>query len=706
MAVDAKGTNGKAKDLKAETGKGKGKGKGEMEKGLKGSGRDRGYTADDITVLKGLEAVRRRPAMYIGDTSARGLHHLVYEVVDNSIDEALGGYCKNITVTINADGSISVEDDGRGIPTEMHAQEKRSALEVVMTVLHAGGKFDKNSYKVSGGLHGVGVSVVNALSEMLEVEVYRDGKVFYQKYKRGDPVAPVKVIGKAERTKTGTKVRFLPDGTIFKNRVFKFETVAERLRELAFLNPDVVLRIEDARSESGEEEVFHFEGGLREFVAYIDATRPAVMKKPFYAKGEGKDESDRSVGVEVALQYNDQFSENVFSYVNNINTHEGGTHLVGFRTALTRTINNFGYKNGLIKEQGVQLVGDDFREGLTAVISVKVPEPQFEGQTKTKLGNSEVKSIVESIVGSELQSWLEENSPDAKRIIEKTLRAAEAREAARKARDLTRRKNALDGGGLPGKLADCSITDPEHCELYLVEGDSAGGSAKQGRDRRFQAILPLKGKILNVEKARLHKILENEEIRAIFTAIGAGVGEDFDPAKIRYRKIILMCDADVDGSHIRTLLLTLFFRYMKELIELGCVYIAQPPLYKVKKGKQEFYAFDEDERDEIVKRLKSEKKAARGAKVEEREEVAAVTEDGAIVSSDGIVISRFKGLGEMNPEQLWGTTMNPESRTVLQVSIENAADADRTFSILMGDEVEPRREFIEKNAKYVRNLDV
>jgi DNA gyrase subunit B len=690
MAVDTK-------DLKKK--------KAESTKGTRSTNGNHGYTADDITVLKGLEAVRRRPAMYIGDTAARGLHHLVYEVVDNSIDEALAGYCKNINVSINGDGSVTVDDDGRGIPTDMHPQEKRSALEVVMTVLHAGGKFDKNTYKVSGGLHGVGVSVVNALSEWLEVEVRRDGKVFFQKYKKGDPVAPVKLIGKEDKAKTGTRITFLPDSTIFKNRVFKFEMLAERLRELAFLNPDTILRIEDTRTKNGDEEVFHFEGGLREFVQYIDATRPAITKKQFYAKGQDKDESGRMVEVEVAFQYNDQFSENVFSYVNNINTHEGGTHLVGFRTALTRTINNYGYKSGLIKETGVQLVGDDFREGLTAVISVKVPEPQFEGQTKTKLGNSEVKSIVESVVGAQLQSWLEENNPEARRIIDKTLRAAEAREAARKARDLTRRKNALDGGGLPGKLADCSISDPDHCELYLVEGDSAGGSAKQGRDRRSQAILPLKGKILNVEKARLHKILENEEIRAIFTAIGAGVGEEFDASKIRYGKIIIMCDADVDGSHIRTLLLTLFFRYMKELVELGHVYIAQPPLYKVKKGKQEHYAFDEEERDEIIKRIRSEKKSGRAQKVEE-EEVPEPGEEGAAVSSDGIVISRFKGLGEMNPEQLWGTTMNPESRTVLQVTIENAAEADRTFSILMGDEVEPRREFIEKNAKYVRNLDV
>jgi len=603
-------------------------------------------------------------------------------------------------VKINNDGSVTVIDDGRGIPTGIIAEEKRSALEVVMTVLHAGGKFDKNTYKVSGGLHGVGVSVVNALSEWLEVEVRREGKISFQKYKKGDPVETVKVTGKAEKGQTGMKVTFMPDGTIFKNRVFKFETIAERLRELAFLNKEVSLEITDLRAKQEQTDRFHFEGGIVEFVQYIDATRPSVMKKPVYAKGADKDENGRMVEVEVSLQYNDQYTENVFSYVNNINTHEGGTHLVGFRTALTRTLNNYGYKNNLVKEDKITLTGDDFREGLTAVISVKVPEPQFEGQTKTKLGNSEVKSIVESVVGQELANWLEQNPGDAKRIIEKSLRAAEAREAARKARDLTRRKNALDGGGLPGKLADCSINDPEHCELYLVEGDSAGGSAKQGRDRRFQAILPLKGKILNVEKARLHKILENEEIRNIFTAIGAGVGDDFDPAKIRYSKIILMCDADVDGSHIRTLLLTLFFRYMKQLIELGHVYIAQPPLYKIKKGKQEFYAFDEEERDEILKRLKSEKKNAH-----EEEEIVEIVEEG-VVPKNGSVISRFKGLGEMNPEQLWSTTMNPETRTILQVTIENAADADRTFSILMGDEVEPRRAFIEKNAKYVRNLDV
>ncbi len=659
------------------------------------------YTAEDITVLKGLEAVRRRPAMYIGDVSTRGLHHLVYEIVDNSIDEALAGFCKNIDVKINKDGSISVADDGRGIPTGIHKEEKRSALEVVLTVLHAGGKFDKNTYKVSGGLHGVGVSVVNALSEVLEVTVKTEGKIWYQKYKKGDPVAPVKVIGTMSKTdKTGTTVTFMPDGSIFKNRTYKFDTLAERLRELAFLNPEVTLEITDLRNKQEQTEKFHFKGGLMEFVKYTDSTRPSIMKKVFHAKGEGKDENDRTVEVEAAFQYNDQYSENVFSYVNNINTHEGGTHLVGFRTALTRSLNTFASKNNLVKDDKIQLTGEDFKEGLTAVISVKVPEPQFEGQTKTKLGNSEIKAIVESVIGPALTDWLENNSPDAKRIIDKSLRAAEAREASRKARDIARRKNAMDGAGLPGKLADCSINDPEHCEMYLVEGDSAGGSAKQGRDRRFQAILPMKGKILNVEKARLHKMLENEEIRNIFTAIGAGVGEDFNQEKLRYNKIIIMCDADVDGSHIRTLLLTLFFRYMKPLVELGHVYIAQPPLYKLKKGKKEMYAFDDEERDEVIKRLKGEKAEKRS---EEEEEV--VTEEGAQVKS-GIIISRFKGLGEMNPEQLWSTTMNPETRTILQVGIENAADADRTFSILMGDEVEPRRQFIEKNAKYVRNLDV
>ncbi|HEY4643546.1 MAG TPA: DNA topoisomerase (ATP-hydrolyzing) subunit B [Bacteroidota bacterium] len=657
------------------------------------------YGAEKITVLKGLEAVRHRPAMYIGDVSARGLHHLVYEVVDNSIDEALAGFCKTIVVTVNKDGSVTVEDDGRGIPVDIHPEEGRSALEVVMTVLHAGGKFDKQTYKVSGGLHGVGVSVVNALSEWLEAEVYRDGKVWYQKYRRGDPVEPVKMVGKADRQKVGTKVTFLPDGKIFKNREFKFDTIAERLRELAFLNKEVSLSIVDEKS--GEKETYHYEGGLVEFVRYIDSTVVAIQKEPAFIEGERE-----STIVEAAIEYNDGYNENVFSYVNNINTHEGGTHLVGFRTALTRTLNSYAAKNQLVKSDKILLTGEDFREGLTAVVSVKVPEPQFEGQTKTKLGNSETKSIVETIVGDQLATWLERNPADARRVIEKSLRAAEAREAARKARDLTRRKSALESSSLPGKLADCSITDPEHCEIYIVEGDSAGGSAKQGRDRRFQAILPVKGKILNVEKARLHKILENEEITAIVTALGTGIGgSDFDPAKLRYGKVIIMTDADVDGSHIRTLLLTFFFRHMQPLIELGKIYIAQPPLYRIKKGKEEQYAFDDDEKDEIVKRLRGGKD---GKKVKVAAQ-AAESAEGMKVASTGdgnIVISRYKGLGEMNPETLWTTTMNPETRTILQVTLENAAEAAKTFSTLMGEEVEPRKKFIEKNAKYVRNLDV
>lgn len=649
------------------------------------------YSAEDIQVLKGLEAVRRRPAMYIGDTSMRGLHHLVNEVVDNSIDEALAGFCKNIEVTINKDGSVTVVDDGRGIPIDIHPTEHRSALEVVMTMLHAGGKFDRSSYKVSGGLHGVGVSVVNALSESLEVESYRDGKIFYQKYKRGEPIDEVKPIGKT--SKTGTKVTFVPDKEIFKNRAFKFDTLAERMRELAYLNKDITIKIRDARD--GEEETFHFDGGIVEFVKYIDAARPALHKQPIYLSGERE-----STPMEVAFQYTDSYTENIFSYVNDINTHEGGTHLIGFKSALTRTLNNYAQKNGLIKSDKMQLTGEDFREGLTAVISIMVREPQFEGQTKTKLGNSEVKSIVETIVGDGLSAYLEENPSVAKKIIERCLRSAEAREAARKARELVRRKSALESSSLPGKLADCSINDPEHCEIFIVEGPSAGGSAKQGRDRSFQAILPLKGKILNVEKSRLNKILGNEEIKTIVQAIGAGIGgeEEFDLSKVRYGKTILMCDADVDGSHIRTLLLTFFYRHMRELIEAGHVYIAQPPLFKIKKGKRELYAYDEEERDEVIKRLRSEKAKAEG---EESEEI----EEGA-TSKDGIVVSRFKGLGEMNPEQLWVTTMNPETRTILQVTIESAAEADKIFSTLMGDDVEPRKEFIEKNAKYVRNLDV
>ncbi len=649
------------------------------------------YSAEDIQVLKGLEAVRRRPAMYIGDTSMRGLHHLVNEVVDNSIDEALAGFCKNIEVTINKDGSVTVVDDGRGIPIDIHPTEHRSALEVVMTMLHAGGKFDRSSYKVSGGLHGVGVSVVNALSESLEVESYRDGKIFYQKYKRGEPLDEVKPIGKTG--KTGTKVTFVPDREIFKNRTFKFDTLAERMRELAYLNKDITIKIRDARD--GEEETFHFDGGIVEFVKYIDAARPALHKQPIYVSGE-KD----STPMEVAFQYTDSYTENIFSYVNDINTHEGGTHLIGFKSALTRTLNNYAQKNGLIKSDKMQLTGEDFREGLTAVISIMVREPQFEGQTKTKLGNSEVKSIVETIVSDGVSGYLEENPSVAKKIIEKCLRSAEAREAARKARELVRRKSALESSSLPGKLADCSINDPEHCEIFIVEGPSAGGSAKQGRDRSFQAILPLKGKILNVEKSRLNKILGNEEIRTIVQAIGAGIGgeEEFDLSKVRYGKTILMCDADVDGSHIRTLLLTFFYRHMRELIEGGHVYIAQPPLFKIKKGKRELYAYDEEERDEVMKRMRSEKAKTGGEESEEIEE--------GVTSKDGIVVSRFKGLGEMNPEQLWVTTMNPETRTILQVTIESAAEADKIFSTLMGDDVEPRREFIEKNAKYVRNLDV
>ena len=647
------------------------------------------YDAKSINVLKGLEAVRKRPAMYIGDVGTRGLHHLVNEVVDNSIDEAMVGFADFIEITIHKDETISVTDNGRGIPVDIHPDEKKSALEVVMTVLHAGGKFDKNSYKVSGGLHGVGVSVVNALSEWLKVEVKRGGKIYFQEYKRGEPVKPVKEIGQTKKNETGTKVTFKPDADIFKVVKFKFETLAERMRELAYLNRNITIKIKDERN-GGEEETFHFKGGLVEFVKYLDETR-SPMHKTVYIEGERD-----NTPIEIAFQYSDSYTENIFSYVNNINTHEGGTHLVGFKTALTRTLNNYASKNGLIKDGKIQLTGDDFREGLTAVISVKVAEPQFEGQTKTKLGNSETKSAVETLVGEKLAEHLEENPSVGKKIIEKCMRAAEAREAARKARDLARRKNALDNMNLPGKLADCSITDPEHCEIYIVEGDSAGGSAKQGRDRRFQAILPLKGKILNVEKAKLNKILENNEIKAIISAIGAGLGTDFDHVKARYGKIILMTDADVDGSHIRTLLLTFLYRHMKDLITAGKVYIAQPPLYKVKKGKQEHYAFDEKERDDIIKRLKGNGKDTSEEKSEE------LTEDG---HPKGLVISRYKGLGEMNPEQLWETTMNPETRTVLQVTIESAAAADKIFETLMGDAVEPRKEFIEKHAKYA-NLDI
>jgi DNA gyrase subunit B len=641
------------------------------------------YTASNINVLKGLEAVRKRPAMYIGDVSSRGLHHLVNEVVDNSIDEALAGYNDKIEISINKDGSVTVQDYGRGIPVDIHPVEKRSALEVVMTVLHAGGKFDKDSYKVSGGLHGVGVSVVNALSEWCKVEVNRNGKVYFQEYERGLPKADVKEIGKSKKGTSGTKVTFMPDGEIFKTTKFNFDTLAARMRELAYLNKTVTIKVKD--EIEGDDETFHFKGGIVEFVQYLDETRQPIHK-PVYIEGE-KD----NVPVEIAFEYSNAYSDNIHSYVNNINTHEGGTHLSGFKTALTRTLNNYAYKNKLIKENSkVTLTGDDFREGLTTVISVKVMEPQFEGQTKTKLGNSEVKSAVETMVNEKLAEYLEENPSVGKKIIEKCLKAAEAREAARKARDLVRRKNVLDSMHLPGKLADCSINDPEHCEIYIVEGDSAGGSAKQGRDRRFQAILPIKGKILNVEKAKINKVLENNEIKTMVTAIGAGIGIDFNVEKARYGKIIIMTDADVDGSHIRTLLLTFIYRHMRELVEHGKVYIAQPPLYKIKKGKEEVYAYDDNERDKVLKRFAGNGKAE------------ALDEDGI---PKGVNISRYKGLGEMNPEQLWDTTMNPETRTILQVNLESAASADKIFDTLMGDAVEPRREFIEKHAKYA-NLDV
>ncbi len=651
------------------------------------------YTESSIKVLEGLEAVRKRPAMYIGDVGVRGLHHLVNEVVDNAIDEALAGFCSTIEVTVNSDNSVTVTDDGRGIPTGPHPVKKVSTLQVVMCTLHAGGKFDKNSYKVSGGLHGVGVSVVNALSEWMVSEIHRDGQIYRQRYERGAPVSEVEVIGTTK--KSGTIQRFHPDPEIFKSTEFRFDILEERLRELAYLNRNVKIIIHDERSAEHEE--FQFKGGLKDFVNYLDANRDRLIKDPIFIEGERD-----GTPVELALIYNTSYTENVFTYVNNINTHEGGTHLVGFKTALTRSLNNYAAKNGLIKDGKISIQGEDFREGLTAVLSVKVAEPQFEGQTKTKLGNSETKSIVETVVGEQLALYFEQNPSVGRRIIDKALRAAEAREAARKARDLTRRKSALESSSLPGKLADCSITDPAHCEIYLVEGDSAGGSAKQGRDRRFQAILPLRGKIINVEKARLHKILENEEINAMISAFGVGIDskddeEGMDISTIRYGKIIIMTDADVDGSHIRTLLLTFFYRHLRPLIDAGHIFIAQPPLYKLKKGKMERYAFDDDERDQILKQFRTSKDEP-VIEVEQEEEV--------VTRKDGVVISRFKGLGEMNPEQLWQTTMNPETRTLLQVSMENAAEADRLFNILMGDAVEPRRQFIERNAKYVRNLDV
>jgi DNA gyrase subunit B len=640
------------------------------------------YSASNIQVLEGLEAVRKRPAMYIGDIGMKGFHHLIWEVVDNSIDEALAGYCDTINVTIHEDNSITVEDNGRGIPTDMHEKEKRSALEVVLTVLHAGGKFDKNTYKVSGGLHGVGVSCVNALSEMLKATIFREGKIFEQEYERGNPQYPVRVIGESD--KQGTTIHFKADRQIFTVSEYNYETVASRLRELSFLNPGITIFLKDLREKDekgeGKNDTFHSVGGLREFVEYIDGTREKLIPEPIYV------ENDKSeIPVQVALSYNTSFSENLISYVNNINTHEGGTHVAGFRRALTRTLKAYADKSGLLEKAKIDISGDDFREGLTAVISVKVQEPQFEGQTKTKLGNSEAMGAVDQAVGEALNNFLEEHPREAKLIVNKVILAAQARLAARKAREMVQRKNVLSGTGLPGKLADCSSTDPSISELYLVEGDSAGGSAKQGRDRTFQAILPLRGKILNVEKAQEHKIYENEEIKNMITALGVSFGTvDDDKAlnmtKLRYHKIVIMTDADVDGSHIRTLILTFFFRYMKDLIENGYVYIALPPLYLVKKGKEERYCWTEEERDAFVKEL--------GAGKE-----------------DSVGVQRYKGLGEMNPEQLWTTTMDPAKRSLKQVSIESAAEADHLFSMLMGDEVAPRREFIEKNAKYAR-IDV
>ncbi|RNA64027.1 DNA topoisomerase (ATP-hydrolyzing) subunit B [Prosthecochloris sp. ZM_2] len=632
------------------------------------------YAATNIQILDGIEHVRKRPAMYIGDINVRGLHHLIYEIVDNSIDETLAGYNDLIELSLNEDGSVTVSDNGRGIPVDIHPQKKKSALELVMTVIGAGGKFDKGAYKVSGGLHGVGASVVNALSEWCEVEVYREGKIWFQRYQQGVPQCDVRVIG--ETDKTGTKTTFKPDGSIFKTTEFRKDVIIDRMRELAFLNS--VLRI-SVRDTDGSEEEFHFEGGIREFVTFTDHNRIALAKEPVYLNGERN-----GTIVEIALQYNDSYQENVFSYVNNINTHEGGTHVTGFRKALTRTLNSYAQKNDLLKNLKISLTGEDFKEGLTAIISVKVAEPQFEGQTKTKLGNSETQSIVESIVNEQLADFLESNPNVLKTIIEKVKGAALSRDAARKAKELTRRKSVLESTGLPGKLADCSINDPEHCELYIVEGDSAGGSAKQGRDRSFQAILPLKGKILNVEKARLHKMLENEEIKTIILALGTSFGEDeFIAEKLRYGKIIIMTDADVDGAHIRTLLLTFFFRHMRPLIEAGKVFIAQPPLYLIKSGREQRYAWDDDERNAIAGDMKKKLKG-----------------------KQGINIQRYKGLGEMNPEQLWSTTMDPAHRSLMQVTVENAMEADQIFSTLMGDKVDPRRDFIEKNARYVRRLDV
>ncbi|KAA3619830.1 MAG: DNA topoisomerase (ATP-hydrolyzing) subunit B [Calditrichaeota bacterium] len=631
---------------------------------------EKNYDASNIQVLKGLEAVRLRPAMYIGDVTSRGLHHLVYEVVDNSVDEALAGFCTEIEVLINEDGSITVTDNGRGIPVDIHKEENKTALEIVMTVLHAGGKFDKETYKVSGGLHGVGVSVVNALSQNLKAEVFKDGKIYRQEYLRGIPLGPVNIDGETERN--GTRVTFFPDDTIFQTVQFKFEVLQERMRELAFLNRNLKISIKDLRTE--QEDCFQYSGGIIEFVKYMDSARTPLQKEVVYFEGERE-----NIPVEVAMEYTESYTENIFTYVNNINTIEGGSHLVGFKAALTKTLNSYAIKNNLLKNAESNLTGEDVREGISVIISVKVGEPQFEGQTKTKLGNSEVRGVVESIVSEGLSDYLEQNPGVGKIIIDKCLTAARSREAAKRARDLTRRKSALESGNLPGKLADCSSRNPAECEVYLVEGDSAGGTAKQGRDRFFQAILPLRGKILNVEKARLDKILANEEIRTMISAIGTSIGSDeFNIEKLRYHKIIIMTDADVDGAHIRTLLLTFFFRYMRSLIELGHIYIAQPPLYRVSSGKQEYYAYDDDQRDEFTQRFPNKK----------------------------VNIQRYKGLGEMNADQLWNTTMDPEERTILQVTIKEAFEADHVFSCLMGDQVPPRRQFIEEHAVYATNVDI
>ncbi len=630
------------------------------------------YNAQHIQILEGMEHVRKRPSMYIGTTGSEGLHHLVYEVVDNSIDEALAGHCTVISVTIERDNIVTVKDNGRGIPVDLHPLEKISALEVVMTRLNAGGKFDKKSYKVSGGLHGVGVSVVNALSEICEVFVHRDGKVYYQKYKRGIPLKDVRVVGESKAR--GTVTRFKPDRTIFKEINFSFDTLSNRLRELAFLNKGIKISIADERLIKRKYHIFHFEGGVKSFIEFLNRNKTPIQKEPIYFEGTKED-----VQVEVSLQYNDGFNETIFTYANNISTREGGTHLVGFKSALTRTLNDFVKRLNLAKKITENLSGDDVREGLTAVISVKIPEPQFEGQTKAKLGNSEVKGIVESIVNERLSAYFEENPDVVKKILEKSIMAAKARQAARRARELTRRKSLLENIGLPGKLADCSETDPARCELYIVEGDSAGGSAKQGRDRQFQAILPLWGKMLNVEKTRIDKVLANEKLQPIIASIGAGVGTGFSLEKLRYHKIIIMADADVDGSHIRTLLLTFFFRYMKELIERGHIYIAMPPLYKITMGKKVFYAYDEEEKE---KKLKASERR------------------------NSVSIQRYKGLGEMNPDQLWDTTMDPENRSIMQVKLEDAVEAEEIFTTLMGGNVEPRRKFIEDNALSVTNLDV